>query len=265
MRQRATRGQILVSIGLVIAVLLAGFWWWPHIVWSFQVARHGVKIPSVPVGQMPVPGKTADWSNCRLGPMSLKLPAQIADEAERTAEKNQVVLTAGEQQIAINVPFRVPPKGPNDLSSVAAQLNLTPMRLLEESYRASTDKFRWTMSRAELRRHQLLINLAAMFPHGGGRGASEVETRFDKDIEGLLIVYDDQHASFEFRTASDAGAGYVMFIRKSGNLDLDFVRDVCQSISCDEARLVPEYGKKELQQMLDAMETGPQNEMTNDE
>ena len=259
MRQRATRGQILISIGLLAAVLLAGFWWWPHIVWSFQVARYGVKIPSVPVSQMRAPGKTADWSNCRLGPMSLKLPAQIAEEAERTAEKNQVVLTAGDQQIAINVPFRVPPKGPNDLSSVAAQLNLTPMRLLEESYRASTDNFRWTMSRSELRRHQLLINLAAMFPHGGGRGASQVETRFDQDIEGLLIVYDGQHASFEFRTVSgaDVGAGYVIFIRKSGNLDLDFVRDVCQSISCDEARLGAEYDKKELQQMLDAMETRP--------
>ena len=255
MRKRATTGQILGSLGLLAAVALAAVFWWPHIVYSFRIARYGVKIPGVPVTAMKAPGKTADWSSCRLGAMALKLPEDFVNEAERTVEKSEIRLTTPELRVAINVPYRLPAPSPGDLTSLAAELKVSPIRMLEESYRASTDDFRWSMSRSELKRLQVLLSLASMFPHGEGRGAVAIETRFDSSIEGLLIIYDSQHANFEWRTLSGTAAGYVMFGRREGELDLGFVRDVCWSISCDEDRLGPVYGKKELQQMLDAMET----------
>ena len=254
MPKRATRGQIFGSLGLLALVVLAGAWWWQHVYWAFQIARHGVRIPAVKVSPMQPPGKAGEWTKCRLGPMSFKLPVGIVDESERTTDKAVVVLTAGDLEIRIDVPSRTPP---NTLTAVSATVNQPPMQLLADSYRASTDQFRWTMSHDELRRHRLLVNMASLFPHAGahGPGAAEVETRFDKDIEGLLIIYDGKHANFEWRTTSDAGAGFIMFASKDEPLDLDFVRDVCQSVTCDESQLGPRFDKKELQQMLDAMET----------
>lgn len=252
MRRRATKGQILGSLGLLAAVIAAGVWWWPHIVWSFQIGRHGVKVQPVKVAEMKAPGKSADWSTCRLGPLSFKLPAQFVDEAERSIEQSNVVLATPELTISINVPYKVPE---NALTELAGQLHDTPIRLVADSYRTGTDDFRWTMSRHALNRHMILINLAGLFPHGAGQGATSVETRYDKDIEGLLIVYDNQHTGFDWRTTSDAGAGVMVFTQKQGKLDLDFARDVAQSVSCDESRLGPAYSKKELQQVLDAMET----------
>ncbi len=148
--------------------------------------------------------------------------------------------------------MKVPAETQFGLEKLAAEFQISPMALVVETFRTSSDDFRWTMSRSELRRHQILLNLAFFFRMGG---AMAVETRFDGPLEGILILRSRRSAAFEWRTS--AGAGSLMFTDKEHDLDLDVVRDICQSVSCDDSRLVDSYSKKELRELLDAIETRP--------
>lgn len=250
MRKRATKQQIVVSVCLLAAVAGAGIWWWPHLHWALIIARNQVRVPSVPVAELKAPGKTSGWYDCKIGPLSLKLPAEIVEKADRSVEKSALNFTTANAELAIHLPFQVPPDFQAEQAKLAADFNLTSMGLVVESFRASTDDFRWSMSRSDLRKHELLMNLSYFFRRAG---AMAVETRFEGPLEGLLIIHDRRRASFEWRTP--AGTGTLMFSQKDNDLDLDQVRDVCQSVAEDDSRLSASYSKKELRQFLDAMET----------
>jgi hypothetical protein len=129
---------------------------------------------------------------------------------------------------------------------------MSPLRIVEESYRTSSDDFRWMMSRAELTRHQILLNMGRTYPHAL---ASAVETRYGDAIEGLLIIGDRRNVIFEWRTTSGSADGSIRSTRKDHDLDMGMVRDICQSITCDESQLGPPYDKKALKQFLDTIKT----------
>src|SRR5207253_1661345 len=107
-------------------------------------------------------------------------------------------------------------------------------------------------SRAELRRHQMLLSMGENFPHSQ---AMAVETRFQGKLEGVLILVDRRTAVFHWQSTSGAGFGRLMFVQKNGDLELDRVRDVCQSLTCDDSRLGDKaYSKKELRELLESIE-----------
>src|SRR5258708_36919660 len=114
-------------------------------------------------------------------------------------------------QVMVHVPHKMPSGHQAGLMQIADEFDESLMHLVADSYRASTDDFRWSMSRAELRRHQILLNLGAAFPHSV---ASAVETRYESALEGLLIVNDRRAASFEWRTIPGAAVGDVSFLGK---------------------------------------------------
>src|SRR5258708_1365215 len=154
MRRRATTKQIVISLIVLAAVAGAGFWWWPHIAWSFLIARNQVRIRSVPVTEMKAPGKTAGWDESPIGPLSFKLPPDLAESADRSLGKGTVNFTDGDMEMAILIPFRNPPDSQTGAQQLAAMFHMSPMRIVAESYRTSSDDFRWSMSQAELLRHQ---------------------------------------------------------------------------------------------------------------
>ncbi len=84
MRRRATKQQIALTIGLLIVVVAAGFWWMPHIRWAFLISRNRARVPRIPVSVLQAPGKTNGWFTCRVGPLSFKLPPEMAEDAERS-------------------------------------------------------------------------------------------------------------------------------------------------------------------------------------
>jgi hypothetical protein len=253
MRKRATKQQIVASICLLAAVGGAGYFWWPHIYFRFQLERNGVQIPSVPVAEMKTPGKTAGWADCRIGPISFKLPEALALDAERSVEQDRISFVTPEQMFGTNVPSRTDPKLQAEHADIAAEYKMSPMRLIAESYRTGTDDFRWWMSHAELRRYQVLLNMgASAFSHAH---AMTVETRFDGAVEGILVQSDRQTAIFRWQAPSGVAFGLLFFRQKEGDLDLEWVRDVCQSLACDESRLDAKgYSKKELQQLIETIE-----------
>src|SRR5579872_5081191 len=184
MRRRATKPQIALTIGLLTVLVAAGYWWAPHMWWAFLIARRGAQVPSIPVSALKAPGRTSGWFTCRMGALSFKLPPEMAEDAERSVakERNTISLKTPDGELKVFVPYQTPAGIQPALVQAATQLNRTPMQLIADGYRASTDDFRWTMSRTELRRHQLLLNLGMMYPHLAG---TNVETLFDGPLEGL--------------------------------------------------------------------------------
>jgi hypothetical protein len=253
MRKRATKQQVVVSLCVLAAVGGAGYFWWPHVHFRFQLARNEVRIPRIPVAEMKAPGKTTGWVACRIGPISLSLPPQILDKADREVGKGSISFTTPEQQLTVEIPFRLPPKTLADHAQLSADFHMSPMHLIAASYRAGTDDFHWFMSHDDLRRHQMLLSMGAHnFPHSN---AITVESRFGGEVEGVLILGERGAAAFQWQTASGKAFGRVVFIQKDRDLDLDWVRDVCQSVACDEGRLgEAEYSRKELREMLEALE-----------
>jgi hypothetical protein len=253
MRKRATKQQIAASIGLLAAVIGAGWFWWPHVRLRFQLARNEVRIPKVTVAGLQAPGRTAGWADCRIGPVSFKLPPELAEKAERSLDKTSIVFSATDRQFTVDVPYRIKPEVRSEHEKIAAEFGLTPIRLIVSSYRTGTDDFGWSMTHAELIRFQVLLRMAAgSYPH---TNAMSVETRFDGGLEGVLIQGDRRTAIFHWQTASGNAFGVLVFLQKEGDLELDWVRDVCQNLTCDESRLgETEYSRKELREMLEAIE-----------
>jgi hypothetical protein len=257
MRKPATKQQIATSIGLLAAVIGAGYFWWPHIQFKFQLARNNVQIRRVEVGQLKAPGQTSGWSDCRLGAVSFKLPPDLAEKAERSVDKESksIFFVATDRQMSVDIPYRVGPEAKAEHERIAAEFHLTPIRLIVASYRAGTDDFGWTMSRAALSRYQTLLRMAALnFPH---TSAMAVETRFDGGVEGVLIQRDRHHALFHWQSPAGDVFGLLRFVQEGG-LDLNWVRDVCQSVAGDASRLgEQEYSRKELLDLLEAIEIKP--------
>ena len=109
------------------------------------------------------------------------------------------------------------------------------------------------MSHAELNRFEFLLRMAGdTFPHSNSMA---VETRYDGGLEGLLIQGNRRSVAFQWQATSGDAFGVLSFAQKEGDLDLDWVRDVCQSLTCDENQLgEKEYSGKEMREMLEGIE-----------
>lgn len=257
MRRPVTKKQIAVTVGLLTVLIAAGYWWSPHIWWAFQLSRSGAKVPSIAVTALGAPHEMQGWFTCRLGPLSFKLPPEIAEEAERSiARKNKsmISLKTPTVELLIHVPVRISEKTQPPLVHMAESLNVSPVQMLVDGYRATTDDFRWTMSRAELQRHQMLLNLGYLFPQYQHHRGTKVESRFDGLLEGLLMIHDRTQATFEWRAKSGATAGVLGFTATDGDLNLDQVRDICASVTCDEASLGPALAPADLAALVDSIE-----------
>jgi hypothetical protein len=258
MRTRATKQQIAVTIGLLIAVAAAGWWWSPHIYWSYLLSRNNYRMAPAQVVEMPTSRPAAGWFACRAGALSFKLPASMAEEAERALAKSPHALsiTTPTHELTMSIPAEIPADARPNIELFAARMKVTLMQLLAESYRTGTADFRWTMSRDELYRHQMLLDLSTLYPH---HQVLVVETRSNDAWEGMLVFHESKSmAKFEWQLRSGKSAGYLMFSATKGILDFDDVRAVCQSLACDESRLKSELSKDQLAVLADAMDITPE-------
>ena len=253
MGMRLVQQRIVATACLLAVVAVPVFWWWPHLEWKFFLSRNQVIVPSVPVSEFKAPGKTAGWYDCRVGPLALKLPPDLIEKGDRTIGKTLTIDIKGpSMDISIHVPLKVAPGAVQGLVAVAAALHTSPIRMIADSYRESTEAFRWSMSRDELMRHATLLSLGSLFPH---QDAVAAETRFDGAMEGVLVLNDRNRALYQWRTTGGDGSGFLTFYRKDGELDRDGVRDICWSVACDESRLGAQHTKKDLAKVLDEMES----------
>ncbi|MBI3864877.1 MAG: hypothetical protein HY290_23620 [Planctomycetia bacterium] len=257
MRKRATKQQIAVTIGLLVAVSAAGYWWWPHIWWSFLLSRNNVKIPAVKVTEIPAARPGAGWFVVHAGALSFRLPREMAAEAECSVSKSQnsLDLKSPTHEVSFMVPSVLPEKQQQTITSIPGAPDRSRIELLVESYRAGTDDFRWTMSRSALARHQMLVQLWQMYPHEGIQAA---ETRSDKELGGLLIFHESgSHAMFEWQAKSGKAIGLFKFSAVNGLLNVDDIRAVCLSVACDESKLGTDLTKDQLALMADSIEIAP--------
>lgn len=249
---RLAQQRIVATFSLLAILAVPVIWWWPHLEWKFFLSRNQVAVPGIPVSEMKAPGKTAGWYDCRIGPLALKLPPDLIEEADRSVGKATIDIKGSSMELSIHVPYKFAPGTEQSLMSMAAALHTSPARMIADSYRESTDAFRWSMSRDELKRHEVLLSLGMLFPH---HDAVAVETRFNSTLDGVLVLNDKSRAMFQWRTNGGDGTGFLTFYRKEAALDRDVVRDICASLACDDSQLRPEHSKKDLRNVLEEMET----------
>jgi hypothetical protein len=254
MRKPASKKQIAITIGLLLALLAAGTWWAPHIQWAYLASRNGWKLDRVKVVEMP-PAKprTGAWFKCQASSVSFQLPPAMAEEAERTVAKagQSLLLTTETHTTTLFIPMEIRPEEKSIVSHVASEFGMTPLQFVAESFRTSTDDFRWTMGRSELHRFRSLLGMSNLYPH---YAIFSVETFSDPTMEGLLIVDSAKaEAVYEWRLNSGKSAGVIRFSAKKGELDLDELRTIARSVECDESKLSGALSNDQLGVLADTM------------
>ncbi|MBS0266563.1 MAG: hypothetical protein JSS02_31825 [Planctomycetes bacterium] len=254
MRKPATKQQIATTIGLLLAVAAAGTWWYPHIEWSYLVSRNKFKLESVKVVPMPEP-KPHDgaWFQCQAAALSFSLPPAMADEADRTVSKTpqSLSLTTSTNEVTFFVPSEIPADQTPYVAEIAKKYGMTPFEFIAESYRTSSDDFRWTMTWSQLERYKYLLQMSGGYPHGF---VFSVEYYSDPTLEGLLIIHSNKaEAMFEWRLKSGKSAGVLHLKARSGEFNFDELRSIAHSVKCDESKLGPPLTKDQIGVLADTM------------
>lgn len=232
---------IFGSMAICLFLLIA---FWPHLLWKLESAWLGCNdVRAVPTSEMADPPLPEDWKTCRFGPLEFSLPPELADRLEIRVNRSIVMLVFddGSRSIAMIVP-----EAPQNRDTVFAALQdeygmpdeglqLSQMRLQLASYQASSDDFRWSMTRKELRWHAwciLMSRIYCLMP------TTSAEYVLHDDIEGILdLNASSKTNTFSYQTADDRFAGTVIFQQHRGSLDTTFVRRVCQSCRFFEDRM----------------------------
>jgi hypothetical protein len=258
MRRQATKKQVLTTIGILLALVAAGVWWWPHAYWSYNLSRHKFKLAAVKVDAMPPTDVPADWFMCRAGAVSVRLPPSMSEEAERSPvpeTDGTILLTTEQNHILLMIPWKLPKQPRPIIEQNAAYLQMTPIEFIAASYETSTNDFRWTMSRTALQRHSMLLELTTVYPH---KNILLAETWSSPELEGILVLHEGKSfATFEWRLKSGDAAGFLRFNAKQGMLELEQLRAICQSVRCDPERLGAKLTKEEIAILADTLTIEP--------
>jgi hypothetical protein len=165
-----------------------------------------------------------------------------------------ISLKVPSMELLIFVPVQAPADAPPPpIVEVADYLKLTPMQMIVDSFRASTDDFRWTMSRSALHRLQVLLNVGFLFPQYPHARGMKVESSLDGPLQGLLITYERTKARYEWCTKTGTDGGLIVFMG-TRDLDLDQMRDICASVTCNEAKLGPPRTPADVAALVDTIE-----------
>jgi hypothetical protein len=255
MRKRATKQQIATTVGMLLALVAAGYWWSEHILWSYVVSRNKLAIAPVKnIAAMPKVKPRSGWFQCQAGAVSFQLPPEMGDEAERAVSKKSsqtLALTTSDHEVNVLIPYEIPADR-RIFEILAAKVGMLPIEFIVESYRSGTDDFRWTMTHSQLTRHKFLLQLALRdYPH---QDVLFVETWSDDDLDGVLVVHSSKtQAMFEWRLKSGKATGFLRFSAARRELNLDDVRWCCQSVKCDPSLMGPELSNEQLAVLADSM------------
>lgn len=248
-----------VALSLVIvlssAAVLCHFRY--HLLWKYKSLTSLRTVRPIPVSPIPAVGPTSGWYRCRIGPLSLCIPADLIEHGERISVFGGLALKGDHLLIGMQA---MPVLGNADfVKDVEKGFRLQFPRRKWESYahleaelfRASADDFRWSMSPDEVRDFTLWMTSAAT---GVPRDCTFVETRFDAHIEGILGFFEKEDtARFSWMLTDGTSGGLILFTSPDGRLNPDVVREICQSFECN-GPLPEKWSKEDLQQALDTME-----------
>ena len=223
-----------ILLGTAVFALLLGcvVHFWPYLWWRFgPPSREFSDLRRVPTGPMPITETPDHWVRCRLRSLEFSVPSTLAN-AIRTLRTAPETLRLDDATRTI---FVYPPESTAMLadlfqvqmigSSEEEPYSLARLRLA--TFEASWDDFRWTMSRRELHRHMYLVSLAGLTRL---KTTQEVETFFADGREGLLYI-SGRLAGLEWYSADGRTWGRISFVQRSGDMDLSWIRAVCQSLN----------------------------------
>lgn len=232
--RRLSRLRIAVVAALVaclgIAVLVA-LHFRAHLLWRYQSNRLGLdNVRAVPNQSMPDSPTPKQWLRYRTGCIEFALPPDLARNVI-LREDGASLLTFEDHSRTVLV---APPTDGNELSdllntasALCPQSQPFTMPMLRRAcYQASSDDFRWSMTRNEVRWHAFCITAGKAIrtiPDG------HTESILRKDWDGI-IHFGEKRAVFEWHCNSPKCGGYMHFIERGESRDPAWIRTVVQSL-----------------------------------
>jgi len=241
-RLRFSIRKLLLAVA-VLGVLLALTWHFaPHVLWKWhRLGSNDV----VPHPHKPLVDVTPDEAIacCRLGPVSVELPAAMCKSVRVQRGIGGVFLCFddAEHSIALQLPH---PAGTVLTSQEAAafpdKATLTFPRLHREIAEASSDDFSFGMSNRELAWHAWLIGRRSFLV----KDDSPYEYLWRPDLDGVLVRLSTNAWTFQWDTTDHEWEGTTTYNTSSPD-DLAWIRHACTTFSIDG-------GPTELEGMGDA-------------
>lgn len=247
------------AITAVVAVVAVGAWRYrEHFLTVYAIRNFSNQVVAVPVTSMMAQERPLGWHFVRIESLRMSLPPWLATEAKRDFKDGFVLLTSPNAELAITLPVR-DERAANEFRQMTDALfpGKSPSRkqLTGSLYALDAADFRWSMSAEEAKNHRSKVGLAWILRT---RTAKSVETRFDDSIEGLLLVQGQGQAIFEFETADGEFGGFIIFHNRAADLDLDWIRMVCQSLTVDKAAI--RSARERARGLVESIESLPEEE-----
>jgi hypothetical protein len=225
-----SKKSVVVFIAFLGVVVSVFFYYSSHLYFRYEASRlelHDISaIPDHPMPNSPAPG---GWKRCRVDLIEFSLPPELAD--------NRVAPKKGESFIkfehgsrTVIVAFPTDASEFTDFIMTASDLrpqsqHITLPQLRRECYQASSEDFRWSMTPKEVRWHAFCITTGQLMrtkSHGF------TESYVSQDFDGI-IDFGDKPIYFEWQS-NDRMYGNMIFIDRKDNVDLTWIRTVCQSL-----------------------------------
>lgn len=248
-RQHGGRSRpfALAAVALVLVlgvVALIALHYRSHLFWRYEASRLGLNnvqaIPDRPMPDSPTPD---GWVRCRVGRIEFGLPPELA--SNRVVPKHAaslVIFHDGTRRVDVDLPtdmseFSGLLKAASELCPRSQRFTLP--RLRQACYQASSDDFRWSMTREEVRWHAFCITTGKLFrisPTG------HTESFFRQDLDGI-IHFDGKWSILDWQSNDCAVGGSMHFIDRGEQADPTWVRAICQSLKVlDEAETEHQEG-----------------------
>lgn len=246
---RSVRIALRLAVGPAIVLVAFVIYYSPHLLWrlssEYSLTQH---IQAVPVRSLEADAPTTPFRRCQLGPIGVSVPPEMVDNTQSISpNKRGALLGDSNRKIYISLPSdnSITENYYRQESEVNGGRTSVP-QIQAEWYTASSEDFRWSMSSDELRRHKWLMNRCFF---GRVSNVKTVETLFGGEVEGLLLVV-GKYAHFEWYWTKQPVSGMLVFESKNEKLDLDWVRQVCASLTCSGGPVPENLSQAEVSKLF---------------
>ena len=229
---RRPKPKLLLGIvtGVIVLVTAAAVLWKGQHLW-FVVAEAGGHVGAIPVASLGAADEIPRaWQSVTVGGQSLRVPPALLRTIEASAGGVLFDDGAGRKMLVL-----FPSSNQQQHEAFVAYVESLPRSVPRREtvvrtliYQATPAQFWWSMTNAELRTLRWCLNLKAL----NCDPTEAAYVREEADWDGLLEkVVHQNSGSFWWCSRDGTRAGAMIFESKASQSDVDWIRQVCLSLS----------------------------------
>ena len=230
-RFRPVMAVIVVLVVVLGTVVLTGLHYRSHLLWKYEASRLGLRdIQAIPDRPMPDSQTPNDWLRCHVSCIEFSLPPELA--SNRGTRKNEApFVTFQHDSRAVIVALPTDASEFSDLLKTASELcpqsqRFTMPKLRRACYQATSDDFRWSMTPDEVRWHAFCITTSKLIRT---KSDGHTESFVRQDLDGIVHIGGERFV-LHWQGNDHRWGGYMHFIDHGDEIDLTWIRAVCQSL-----------------------------------